>query len=109
MASPYDDGWLLSEPLELLAVEMQVNRAVSVGREPFRIVTNPRGGRFYIYTTNYPSVPEKRHGPFSSLNPKSVRFTARQVRLRYEEDPGVPQESWRIGVPRLGVLPAGRR
>jgi hypothetical protein len=65
--------------------------------------------RFYIYTTNYPSVPEKEHGPFSSVNPTPVRFTARQVRLRYEENPGVPQESWRVGIPRLADLPAGRR
>lgn len=65
--------------------------------------------RFYVYTSNYPNLTEKEFGPFLAKDPTAIRFTARQIRVRYEEDKGKPPESWRVGVPRLGVLPAGRR
>lgn len=59
-----------------------------------------------MYATNFPNAPEREHGPFSLTNPTSVRLTAREVRLRFQE---VVAGDWRIGNMRLGILPAGKR
>ena len=49
---------------------------------------------------------EAANGPYSPAQPTDLRVTARQVRLRFDE---VNASDWRIGVPRLGVLPGSRR
>lgn len=59
-----------------------------------------------FYTAMFPTAPETARGPYSLENPTSVRFTARQVRIRLEE---VNETSWRVGTLRLGVIPGGRR
>lgn len=59
-----------------------------------------------FYAAMYPTATETVRGPYTLENPTSVRFTARQVRVRLEE---VNETSWRVGTIRLGVIPGGRR
>lgn len=59
-----------------------------------------------FYVSNFPTEGETLYGPFSLANPTSVRFQARQMRVRFQE---ARQTSWRIGVPRLGFVPGDRR
>lgn len=59
-----------------------------------------------FYTSFYPATSEATQGPYPLAAPTDVRFTARQTRVRFAES---RQTAWRVGVPRLGVLPGGRR
>lgn len=59
----------------------------------------------YLYTRLYPTAPETTSGPFFNANPTSIRLTARQVRLRHTQVTG----GFRIGTPRLEVIPGGKR
>ncbi len=59
-----------------------------------------------LFGSLYPNAVEQVNGPFTAANPTATRITARQVRLRVDE---VTKTNWRVGVPRLGVLPAGGR
>jgi hypothetical protein len=59
-----------------------------------------------LYTALYPTATETANGPYTLANPTSVRVSARQVRLRVEE---VRPGDWRVGVPRLDVVPGGLR
>lgn len=54
----------------------------------------------------YPNGTESTHGPYSMTNPVSARFSGRQIRLRVN---GTELNNWRFGVPRLNVIPGGRR
>lgn len=58
-----------------------------------------------LYTRFYPTAPETTHGPFTNANPTDVRITGRQVRIRHTQ----VTAGWRVGTPRLGVVPGGRR
>lgn len=61
--------------------------------------------RAYLKSRLYPTATEQTFGPFSMAEPTSTRMSGRQVTLRIEQvNPG-----WRIGVPRLEVVPAGMR
>lgn len=62
--------------------------------------------RMTLYTSMYPTATEQSAGPFTAANPTAVRLTGRWVRLRVEE---VNATNWRVGVPRIGVIPAGKR
>ncbi len=62
--------------------------------------------QMYLYAAFYPTETEVKHGPYLLSNPTDTRITTRQVRVRIEEVNGV---SWRVGVPRLGVILGGRR
>lgn len=59
-----------------------------------------------FFTDFYPDNAETSWGPFSLSSPTDIRFTARQARVRFTE---AVQDDWRVGTPRLGILPAGRR
>lgn len=59
-----------------------------------------------MYTSFFPDEAEVLHGPFTLKKQTSVRFTARQLRLRLEE---VIETAWRVGVVRLGVIVGGKR
>ncbi len=59
-----------------------------------------------LYTSFMPNDPEVLRGPFTMENPTSVRFSARQVRIRFTE---VAATAWRIGKMRLGVIQGGKR
>lgn len=54
----------------------------------------------------HPNDTETTHGPYVPANPTSVRFTARQMRIRVE---GVEPNSWRWGIPRVRIRQRGRR
>jgi hypothetical protein len=56
--------------------------------------------------TDFQGSPTQTIGPFGSYQPTPVRFTARQVEVRYT---GVADASWRVGAPRLEVMPGGKR
>ena len=57
-------------------------------------------------TRMYPTATETTYGPYSASEPTSVRFSARQVKIRYT---GAVLGDWRVGLNRLDVLPAGKR
>ena len=57
-------------------------------------------------TVDFQGSPQQVFGPFQAGTPRAVRFTGRQVRVRYD---GVGNGSWRVGVPRLDVMQGGRR
>lgn len=59
-----------------------------------------------LITSMFPNGAETTNGPYTAANPTSVRLTARQVRLKVTESAA---SAWRLGIPRLGVIPAGRR
>jgi len=59
-----------------------------------------------FFYSRFPDEVEKSVGPFTAENPTNVRFSGRNVRVRVDE---IAAGLWRYGVPRLGVLPAGRR
>lgn len=49
---------------------------------------------------------ERSVGPFTPSEVQPCRITARQVRLRVDE---LLATNWRVGIPKLGVIPVGRR
>ncbi len=57
-------------------------------------------------TRMYPTATETTYGPYSASEPTSVRFSARQVKIRYT---GAVLADWRVGLNRLDVTPAGKR
>jgi len=57
-------------------------------------------------TRMYPTATETTYGPYSATEPTSVRFSARQVKIRYT---GAVLGDWRVGLNRLDVTPAGKR
>lgn len=57
-------------------------------------------------TKFYPNATETSHGPYSMSNPTSVRFTARQVKMRVESS---GNNNWRVGTMRMEAVPGGRR
>lgn len=59
-----------------------------------------------FYAANFPTDTEATYGPYSLATPTDVRFSARQVRIRLQQN---VERSWRVGVFRLGVIPAERR
>jgi len=54
----------------------------------------------------WPTDTEKTVGPFAANSPTNTRFLARNVRVRVDE---AVATLWRLGVPRIGVVPGGRR
>lgn len=59
-----------------------------------------------FYRARFPDETEKTVGPIAAKNPTNLRFSTRNLRVRVDE---ILQGLWRLGVPRIGVLPAGRR
>jgi hypothetical protein len=59
-----------------------------------------------FFTAQYPTADEREHGPYTMSEPTSVRFKARQARIRLDED---RPTDWRIGRIRLGVREGSRR
>lgn len=62
--------------------------------------------RMFFYKGLFPTATETKLGPFNPTEPTSLRFQARQVRLRIEEVTAGP---WRVGVPSIGVQPGDSR
>jgi len=57
-------------------------------------------------TRMYPTSDESTFGPYSASQPTDVRFSARQVKIRYT---GNVLSDWRIGVTRLEAVASGGR
>jgi hypothetical protein len=57
-------------------------------------------------TRQHPNADERTHGPYSTANPTSVRFSGRQVVMRLDQ---ARNSDWRAGVMRLEVAAGGRR
>jgi len=57
-------------------------------------------------TRFHPTDAERSYGPFSMANPKSLRFTGRQIRMRVT---GNTASDWRVGIMRLDATSGGRR
>jgi hypothetical protein len=57
-------------------------------------------------TRDYPMMTETTHGPYSAAQPTDVRFSGRQVKIRYT---GAVLEDWRVGVTRVDAVASGKR
>lgn len=57
-------------------------------------------------TRMYPTSVESSFGPYSASQPTDVRFSARQVKIRYT---GNVLADWRVGVTRLEAVASGQR
>ena len=57
-------------------------------------------------TRDYPTMTETTHGPYSASQPTDVRFSGRQVKIRYT---GAVLEDWRVGVTRVDAVASGKR
>ncbi len=55
---------------------------------------------------SYPTSTETTFGPYTASQPTDVRFSGRQVKVRYT---GVALDDWRVGVPRMEAVAAGKR
>jgi hypothetical protein len=61
--------------------------------------------RVKFFAAQTPTSAETMHGPFTLASNTDVRFCGRQVRVRIEQ----VAADWRVGVPRLEVVPGGLR
>lgn len=61
---------------------------------------------FTFKTRFHPNDTERTYGPYSVANPKGVRMTGRQVRVKIEGD---DLKDWRVGKQRLSVVQGGKR
>jgi len=57
-------------------------------------------------TRMYPTADESTFGPYSASEPTDVRFSARQVKVRYTAN---VLSDWRVGVTRLEAVASGGR
>jgi len=57
-------------------------------------------------TRMYPTSGESTFGPYTAAQPTDVRFSARQVKVRYT---GNVLADWRVGVTRLEAVASGQR
>lgn len=57
-------------------------------------------------TRMYPTSTESSYGPYTASQPTSVRFSGRQVKVKYT---GSSLGDWRVGINRLDVVAAGKR
>jgi hypothetical protein len=66
-----------------------------------------QGGVNMTFKTRfYPNDTEREYGPFSAANPTDVRFTGRQIRVRYDSQVST---DWRVGTFRVEASGGGRR
>lgn len=54
----------------------------------------------------YPTSTQSTHGPYAASQPTDVRFSGRQVNIRYT---GATLDDWRVGVTRVDAVAAGKR
>ena len=54
----------------------------------------------------YPTSTETTYGPYPAAQPTDVRFSGRQVKIRYT---GAVLDDWRVGVNRFDVVTMGKR
>jgi hypothetical protein len=57
-------------------------------------------------TRFYPMDTEYTYGPYAAAIPTDVRFSGRQVKIRYT---GAVLEDWRVGVNRIDAVASGKR
>lgn len=59
-----------------------------------------------FYGRYYPGETDTAHGPYSATDPTDLRLSARQWRLRFN---GNTPNDWRVGIPRLDIIPGEGR
>jgi hypothetical protein len=57
-------------------------------------------------TRFYPNGSSESHGPYSTANPTSVRFSGRQIKMKLQQSQSA---DWRVGTMRLDAVAGGRR
>jgi hypothetical protein len=57
-------------------------------------------------TRFYPNGASEAHGPYSTANPTSVRFSGRQIKMKLQQSLSA---DWRVGTMRLDAVSGGRR
>jgi hypothetical protein len=100
-----DDSTELVPDAESGPVEIQNGDAVS---EILNIIPdeNTLGDvELSIFTSYFPTEDEVENGPYTAAKQTNVRLNARQVRLKLSE----VNPNWRFGIPRLEIMPGGRR
>lgn len=88
------------------AIEIGNGDQVSIVRQMLPDERTQGQTRAKFKTRFTPEGPETTHGPYSMSNYTDVRFTGRQVAVRVE---GNSDADWRVGTPRIEVVPGGRR
>lgn len=99
----YDGGTLYAESGP---VQLAVGDNVMAVRELIPDELNQGEVTATFKTKFYPNAIESSHGPYSMTNPTSVRFTARQVKMRVQ---GNGNNNWRVGTMRIDAVAGGRR
>lgn len=99
----YDGGTLYAESGP---VQLAVGDNVMAVRELIPDELNQGEVTATFKTKFYPNADESSHGPYSMTNPTSVRFTARQVKMRVQ---GNGNNNWRVGTMRIDAVAGGRR
>lgn len=95
------DVFVESGPIQLGAGDN-----VMMARELIPDELNQGDVQLSFATKFYPNATEYDHGPYSTANPTSVRFSGRQVKMKIEQ---AEKSDWRVGTMRLDVAPGGRR
>ena len=97
-----------SGPVEIADVSMQMSDSSAVMHVNRYIPDEKTLGdvRLTLKGSLWPTDTEKTVGPFAANSPTNTRFLARNVRVRVDE---AVATLWRLGVPRIGVVPGGRR
>jgi hypothetical protein len=57
-------------------------------------------------TRYYPNGASEAHGPYSTANPTSARFSGRQIKMKIRQ---TENTDWRVGTMRLDAVAGGRR
>lgn len=86
-------------------VELGVGESTFLARKLYPDERTQGQVQVRFFAQYFPNGPVYEHGPYTAALPTNVRFTARQVRVRFEAVSG----DWRIGNYRLEGKPGGTR
>jgi hypothetical protein len=104
----HEIGFVSDRPVfaESGPVQIATGEQIMAARELIPDELTQGDARVSFATKFYPNAVEYDHGPYSLANPTSVRFTARQVKMKVEQ---VLPSNWRVGVMRLDLVAGGKR
>lgn len=86
-------------------VELGLGDQVFMARHLYSDTNTLGGVTMSFLASMYPGADETTYGPYSLARPTSVRFTARQLRLKVSQ----VDANWRVGTQRIDVMPGGSR
>jgi len=93
-----------SGPVDLIGKRIDVSRIIP--DESTVVGPGLGNARLFLYTRDWPTAPETKHGPFTLANPTGIRLNTRLVRVRIEE---ILDGDWRLGDIGLEIAPSSLR